>query len=73
MVETLAAEQQADGRWKENRGAAGSNAIGTGQVLYAFKQAGISIHGETFRRGVGFLLGHQINDPSVRKTARGPP
>ncbi len=64
VVETLAAEQQADGGWKENSTSAGSNAIATGQVLYAFKQAGISIHGEMFRRGVDFLLGHQVNDPA---------
>jgi len=63
VVEMLAAEQQADGGWKENKITAGSNAIATGQVLYAFKQAGISIHGDMFRRGVDFLLGHQINNP----------
>jgi hypothetical protein len=32
-------------------------------VLYAFKQAGISIHGEMFKRGVDYLLARQINDP----------
>ncbi len=62
-VETLASEQQPDGGWKETIASAGSNAIATGQVLYAFKQAGVSIHGELFRRGVDFLLRHQINDP----------
>jgi hypothetical protein len=65
VVETLTTEQQADGGWKENAASAGSNAIATGQVLYAFKQAGISIHGAMFRRGVDFLLGHQINDPAL--------
>ena len=64
VVETLAAEQQADGGWKEKAASSGSNAIATGQVLYAFKQAGISIHGDMFRRGVDFLLQHQINDPT---------
>ncbi len=63
VVETLAAEQQADGGWKENATSTGSNAIATGQVLYAFKRAGISIHGEMFKRGVDFLLGHQVKDP----------
>lgn len=63
VVETLATEQQPDGGWKENAASAGSNAIATGQVLYAFKQAGISIHGEMFRHGVDFLLGHEVNDP----------
>lgn len=63
VVETLAAEQQPDGGWKENEAADGSSAFSTGQVLYAFKQAGISIHGEMFRRGVDFLMSHQVNDP----------
>jgi hypothetical protein len=64
-VETLAAEQQPDGGWKENAAAPGSNAFATGQVLYAYKQAGVSIHGDIFRRGVDFLLGHQIKDPAA--------
>jgi hypothetical protein len=64
VVETLAAEQQPDGGWKESAASKGSNAIATGQVLYAFKQAGISIHGEMFRRGVDFLLEHQDKDPA---------
>jgi len=64
VVEVLAAEQQADGGWKENAAAAGSNAIATGQVLYAFKQAGISIHGAMFRRGADFLLQTQVNEPT---------
>ena len=63
VVETLAADQQPDGGWKENEVADGSSAFSTGQVLYAFKQAGISIHGEMFRHGVDFLLKHQVNDP----------
>jgi hypothetical protein len=65
VVETLAAEQEADGGWKEDTSAKGSNAFATGQVLYAFKQAGVSVHGDMFRRGVQFLLGHQINDPAA--------
>ncbi len=64
VVETLAAEQQADGGWKEKAASPGSNAIATGQALYAFKQAGVSIHGDMFRRGVDFLLKNQINDPA---------
>jgi hypothetical protein len=64
VVETLAAEQQPDGGWKESAEAAGSNAIAAGQVLYAFRQAGISIHGEMFRRGVDYLLTHQDDDPA---------
>ena len=67
VVEILATEQQADGGWKENAATDGSNAFATGQVLYAFKQAGISIHGAMFRRGVDFLLQTQVNDPSSGK------
>jgi hypothetical protein len=64
VVETMAAEQQADGGWREDATSKGTNAFATGQVLYAFKQAGISIHGDMFRRGVDFLLKNQINDPA---------
>lgn len=63
VVEILATEQQADGGWKENAATDGSNAFATGQVLYAFKQAGVSIHTPMFRRGVDFLLQTQVNDP----------
>jgi hypothetical protein len=63
VVESLAADQQPDGGWKENAATPGSNAIATGQALYAFKQAGVSIQGEMFRRGVDFLLKHQEKNP----------
>ena len=64
VVEELSAEQQPDGGWKEHSATDGSNAIATGQVLYAFKQAGVSIHGAMFRRGVDFLLQSQMNEPT---------
>jgi len=64
VVEGLSAEQQPDGGWKENSATDGSNAIATGQVLYAFKQAGVSIHGAMFRRGVDYLLKNQVNEPT---------
>ena len=63
VVEMLTTEQQSDGGWKENAASDGSNAIATGQVLYAFKQAGVSIHSPMFRRGVDYLLKTQVNDP----------
>ena len=63
VVETLTTEQQSDGGWRENAASDGSNAIATGQVLYAFKQAGVSIHSPMFRRGVDYLLKTQVNDP----------
>jgi hypothetical protein len=65
VVERLTAEQMPDGGWKEKPDSLGSNAFATGQVLYAFKQAGLSIHGEVFKRGVDFLLRHQINKPGI--------
>jgi hypothetical protein len=64
VVETLTTEQQADGGWKEVAATDGSNAFATGQVLYAFKEAGVSIHGPVFRRGVDFLLQSQANEPT---------
>ena len=64
VVEELSAEQQSDGGWQEAAAAKGSNAIATGQVLYAFKQAGVSVHGPMFRRGVDYLLKNQVNEPT---------
>jgi hypothetical protein len=60
VVETLAAEQQADGGWKEAKVTDGSNAFATGQVLYAFKQAGVSVSAANFKRGTDFLLRAQV-------------
>lgn len=73
VVETLAAEQQTDGGWKEKTTAEGSSPFSTGQVLYAFKQAGVSIHGPMFRSGVDFLLKHQRNDPKDLHNGTWPP
>lgn len=65
VVEELAAQQQPDGGWKESDATDGSNAFATGQVLYAFKQAGVSIRSEMFRRGVAYLLKTQVNDTTT--------
>ncbi len=73
VVEMLTAEQEPDGGWKENAAATGSSPFSTGQVLYAFKQAGVSIHGPMFRRGVDFLLKHQIHDPKDLNNGTWPP
>jgi hypothetical protein len=67
LVERLAMEQEADGGWKEDAELTGSNAYATGQVLYAFKQAGISIHSLVFTRGVRYLLQTQIHDSGTDK------
>jgi hypothetical protein len=61
-VEELAAQQQPDGGWKEAATVDSSNAFATGQVLYAFKQAGISVRSDMFRRGVDYLLKTQVTD-----------
>jgi hypothetical protein len=63
-VESLAEQQQPDGGWKETPQMDGSNAFATGQALYAFKQAGVSVQGEMFRRGVDNLLQTQIKEPT---------
>lgn len=62
LVDKLASEQQADGGWKETAAMKGSNAFATGQVLYAYQQAGVSVLSPTFRRGVDYLLKTQVND-----------
>lgn len=64
IVEELASEQQKDGGWKERAEAEGSNALATGQVLYAFKQAGVSVESGAFKRGVAYLLRTQVDDGS---------
>ncbi|MFO1466548.1 MAG: VWA domain-containing protein [Steroidobacteraceae bacterium] len=65
VVERLVTEQQSDGGWKESAQMDGSNAFATGQVLYAFKRAGISVSSPTFQRGVQFLLKTQQGDPAT--------
>ena len=65
VVEWLSAQQQADGGWKEVPSTDGSNAYATGQVLYAFKQAGVSVRSEMFKRGVDYLLKTQVSEPTV--------
>ena len=66
LVETLAARQEKDGGWKESPTEEGSNAFATGQVLYAFKQAGVSVRSEMFQRGVQYLLMTQVNEPAEK-------
>jgi hypothetical protein len=63
VVEELTTQQQEDGGWKESAEMDGSNAFATGQVLYAFKEAGVSVQAPVFRRGVDFLLRTQIDMP----------
>ena len=62
LVEQLLTEQQADGGWMEHAKQRGSNALSTGQVLYALKQAGVSVHAPFFTRGVAYLMDTQVHD-----------
>lgn len=64
LVDKLASEQQPDGGWKETAAMTGSNAFATGQVLYAYQQAGVSVLSANFRRGVDYLIKTQVNDAS---------
>jgi outer membrane protein OmpA-like peptidoglycan-associated protein len=58
-VTQLKSEQSQDGGWQETTAMKGSNAFATGQVLYAFKQAGVSVESPEFSNGVHFLLANQ--------------
>jgi outer membrane protein OmpA-like peptidoglycan-associated protein len=58
-VAGLKSEQNKDGGWQETKDMKGSNAFATGQVLYAFKQAGVSVESPEFSDGVRFLLANQ--------------
>jgi hypothetical protein len=62
LVEQLLREQQTDGGWMEHGKQRGSNALSTGQVLYALKQAGVSVHAPFFTRGVAYLMETQVHD-----------
>jgi hypothetical protein len=62
LVEEVASQQQPDGGWKEVPATKGSNAFATGQVLYAFKQAGVSIRSPMFQRGADYLLKTQVSE-----------
>ncbi len=58
VVEQLKKEQHPDGGWGE-RADMQANAYATGQVLYAFKQAGESVETPEFEHAVQFLLTKQ--------------
>ncbi|HYA62925.1 MAG TPA: OmpA family protein, partial [Candidatus Sulfotelmatobacter sp.] len=62
VVQKLKTEQRADGGWRENSDMKESDAFATGQVLYAFKEAGVSPESEGFSNGVRYLL--RTQDPS---------
>lgn len=67
LVEQLIAEQTSSGGWSECLVFfKGANPFSTGQVLYAFKQAGVSINSSPFIRGVKYLLATQESTGSWR-------
>jgi outer membrane protein OmpA-like peptidoglycan-associated protein len=59
VIQQLQSDQDADGGWRENSALKGSNAFATGQVLYAFKEGGVSIEAPTFSNGVRYLIATQ--------------
>jgi len=64
VVRKLTSEQNSDGGWRTNVNKTDSNALPTGQVLYAFKQAGVSVTSNEFARGVAYLMKTQQEDGS---------
>jgi outer membrane protein OmpA-like peptidoglycan-associated protein len=73
LVQQLRREQTKSGGWQETKASPGPNALATGQVLYAFKQAGVSIDSPEFQRGVRYLMStqkkgswHSVNSQSGR-------
>jgi outer membrane protein OmpA-like peptidoglycan-associated protein len=59
LIARLKTEQGTTGGWGESSGSSGANAFATGQVLYAFKEAGVDTRSPEFLRGVKYLLGTQ--------------
>jgi outer membrane protein OmpA-like peptidoglycan-associated protein len=62
LVQQLKAEQKADGGWSETSSDHKSGAFATGQVLYAFKEAGVSTDSAEFNKGVSYLI--KTQDPT---------
>lgn len=59
LVQQLQGEQDKDGGWRDSAAAAASDAFATGQVLYAFKEAGVSVQSTSFSKGVHYLIANQ--------------
>ncbi len=59
LIARLKTEQGPDGGWRESSASPGPNAFATGQVLYAFKEAGVDTRSAEFVRGAKYLLGTQ--------------
>lgn len=75
FVQSLLSQQDHDGGWRENKQLPGANALATGEVLYALKQAGVSIASPEFTAGVRYLLKTQEPSgtwPSTNSQSRRP-
>jgi outer membrane protein OmpA-like peptidoglycan-associated protein len=59
VVEQLKAGQNADGGWSKTSDTQTSDPFATGQVLYAFKEAGLSSASPEFSKGVLYLINSQ--------------
>ena len=70
MAAALKAAQQPDGGWSSLDGRA-SDAYSTGEALYALHEAGgMAVSGETYQRGIDWLLRTQAPDGSWHVTSR---
>jgi von Willebrand factor type A domain len=73
LVERLIAEERPSGGWRECPDHADlqePNPFSTGQVLYAFKQAGVSVSSSPFIKGVKYLMSIQQPDGSWKVEPR---
>ena len=73
VVQQLKAEQNGDGGWSETSDDHESGAFATGQVLYAFKEAGVSTDSAEFNKGVSYLIKTQDPTGSWSPMQRGRP
>jgi outer membrane protein OmpA-like peptidoglycan-associated protein len=62
LLHQLQSEQNRDGGWGETAAMHASNALATGQVLYSFQEAGLSIDSPEFTKGVRYLLKTQTEN-----------
>jgi len=58
-VKTIKSQQNSDGGWAPSADSTASDAFATGQVLYAFKEAGVNIESPEFNKGVRYLIDTQ--------------
>lgn len=59
VIQQLTAAQNADGGWSNTADTKVSDPFATGQVLYAFKEAGVGIESSAFSKGVRYLIDKQ--------------